>query len=67
MKCSHGATTGRLDAAALFYLRSRGLDEVAARTLLIRAFAESIVTSIRPAAVRSHIEQLLGERYKVIS
>jgi Fe-S cluster assembly protein SufD len=67
VKCSHGATTGRLDAAALFYLRSRGLDEVAARTLLIRAFAESIVTSIRPAAVRSHVEQLLGERYKVIS
>jgi Fe-S cluster assembly protein SufD len=67
VKCSHGATTGRLDAAALFYLRSRGLDEVAARTLLIRAFAESIVTSIRPPAVRSHVEQLLGERYKVIS
>ena len=67
VKCSHGATTGRLDAAALFYLRSRGLDEVAARTLLIRAFAESIVTSIRPSAVRSHVEQLLGERYKVIS
>jgi Fe-S cluster assembly protein SufD len=67
VKCSHGATTGRLDAAALFYLRSRGLDEAAARTLLIRAFAESIVTSIRPSAVRSHVEQLLGERYKVIS
>ena len=46
VKCSHGATTGQLDAAALFYLRSRGLDEAAARTLLIRAFAESIVTSI---------------------
>jgi Fe-S cluster assembly protein SufD len=67
VKCSHGATTGRLDAAALFYLRSRGLDEATARTLLIRAFAESIVTSIGPAAVRSYLEQLLDERYKVIS
>ncbi len=67
VKCSHGATTGQLDAAALFYLRSRGLDEVAARSLLIRAFAESIVTSIRPQTVRSHLEQLLDERYKVIS
>lgn len=67
VKCSHGATTGQLDAAALFYLRSRGLDEAAARTLLIRAFAESILTSIGQPAVRSHVEQLLGERYKVIS
>jgi Fe-S cluster assembly protein SufD len=67
VKCSHGATTGQLDATALFYLRSRGLDEATARALLIRAFAESIVTSIGPAALRSHLEQLLDERYKVIS
>ncbi|HET9444898.1 MAG TPA: Fe-S cluster assembly protein SufD, partial [Steroidobacteraceae bacterium] len=67
VKCSHGATTGQLDATALFYLRSRGLDEVAARNLLIRAFAESILTSIEPQAIRSHVEQLLDERYKVIS
>jgi len=48
-------------------LRSRGLDAAAARALLIRAFAESIVTSIGPPAVRSYLEQLLDERYKVIS
>jgi Fe-S cluster assembly protein SufD len=63
VKCSHGATTGQLDAAALFYLRSRGLDEATARTLLIRAFSESIVASIGPAAVRNHLEKLLDERY----
>jgi Fe-S cluster assembly protein SufD len=63
VKCSHGATTGQLDATALFYLRSRGLDEATARTLLIRAFADSIVSSIGPVAVRSHLEQVLDERY----
>lgn len=63
VKCSHGATTGQLDAAALFYLRSRGLDEATARTLLIRAFSESIVASIGPSAVRNHLEKLLDERY----
>jgi Fe-S cluster assembly protein SufD len=67
VKCSHGATTGQLDAAALFYLRSRGLDEAAARALLIRAFAESIVTSMSLPAVRNYLEQLLAERYRVIS
>jgi Fe-S cluster assembly protein SufD len=63
VKCSHGATTGQLDATALFYLRSRGLDETAARALLIRAFAESVVSSVGPPAVRSHLEKLLDERY----
>lgn len=67
VKCSHGATTGQLDATALFYLRSRGLDEATARTLLIRAFAESIVASIGPPAVRSHLEKLLDERYGMSS
>jgi Fe-S cluster assembly protein SufD len=63
VKCSHGATTGQLDASALFYLRSRGLDESAARALLIRAFAESVVSSVGPPAVRNHLEKLLDERY----
>jgi Fe-S cluster assembly protein SufD len=67
VKCSHGATTGQLDAAALFYLRSRGLDEVAARALLIRAFAESILSSFGPPPVRSHLEKLLDERYRISS
>ena len=33
VKCAHGATVGQLDEDALFYLRSRGLDESAARAL----------------------------------
>ncbi len=39
VKCSHGATIGQLDPAQLFYLRSRGLDETAARSLVTFAFA----------------------------
>ena len=39
VKCSHGATVGQLDPAELFYLRSRGLDESAARALVTFAFA----------------------------
>jgi Fe-S cluster assembly protein SufD len=63
VKCSHGATTGQLDPMQLFYLRSRGLSEAEARTLLIRAFAESIVSTIRPQPVRAYLEQLLRNRY----
>lgn len=51
VKCSHGTTVGQLDETALFYLRTRGIDESAARQLLTRAFAESI-------AVQAPIDQL---------
>ncbi len=42
VSCSHGATVGELDAAALFYLRSRGIPESEAKQLLTRAFAEEV-------------------------
>ena len=46
VKCSHGATTGRLDQKALFYLRSRGLNERSARALLTYAFAAEVVENV---------------------
>jgi Fe-S cluster assembly protein SufD len=64
VKCSHGATTGQLDATALFYLRSRGISESAARTLLIRAFAESILSSIDVVPLRTALERQIDERFK---
>lgn len=63
VKCSHGATTGQLDATSLFYLRSRGLDANEARLLLIRAFAESILASIEPQGLRAALEGWLRHRF----
>jgi Fe-S cluster assembly protein SufD len=63
VKCSHGATTGQLDATALFYLRSRGIDSETARALLIRAFAESILTSIETRELRTMLEDWLMQRF----
>ena len=63
VKCSHGATTGQLDTTSLFYLRSRGLDAAEARMLLIRAFAESILTSIEPQGLRTALEDWLRHRF----
>ena len=50
VKCKHGSTTGQLDAAALFYLRSRGIGEAEARALLTWAFAADVAERIRVAA-----------------
>lgn len=46
VQCAHGAATGALDEAALFYLRTRGLPPDQARAMLVRAFASSISNSI---------------------
>jgi len=46
VKCSHGATAGDLDHNALFYLRSRGLPEARARSLLVEAFLAEAVEAI---------------------
>ncbi len=43
VKCSHGATIGTLDDAAVYYLRSRGIDQATARALLLRGFLREAV------------------------
>jgi Fe-S cluster assembly protein SufD len=57
VKCAHGATTGQLDAGAMFYLRSRGIDEETAKSLLTFAFADTVLARMRSAQVRRHAEQ----------
>src|SRR5262249_28823873 len=59
VKCTHGATVGQLDAEQLFYLRARGLAEVAARSLLTFAFANDVVDRIRVAPLRRLLAALL--------
>ena len=63
VKCSHGATTGQLDAAALFYLRSRGIAEQDARGLLALAFVEAVLTGMRAQPVRDHISRIFRQHF----
>lgn len=57
VKCAHGATVGQLDADEVFYLKSRGLAEAAARSLLTYAFGAEILRDIPVAALRQRLEQ----------
>jgi Fe-S cluster assembly protein SufD len=52
VKCSHGATVGQLDAEALYYLRTRGMDEAQARAALTLAFAEPVIARCTLPAAR---------------
>ena len=62
VKCKHGSTTGQLDPEALFYLRSRGLDEDAARSLLTFAFASDVADRLRVPRVRAAVEEAIAVR-----
>ena len=59
VKCSHGATVGELDPDQLFYLRSRGVPEAAARAILIRAFLAESLDPISCAPARAWMESLV--------
>ena len=62
VKCTHGSTVGQLDEEAVFYLRSRGIGEEAAKSLLTYAFARDVIDRIKAPAVRHDLEELLLAR-----
>ncbi|MBZ5490057.1 MAG: Fe-S cluster assembly protein SufD [Acidobacteriia bacterium] len=59
VKCTHGATIGQFDDNALFYLRSRGLAEAAARHVLLLAFANECLDRMNSPQIREHLEKLV--------
>jgi Fe-S cluster assembly protein SufD len=62
VKCTHGATVGRLDEVARFYARSRGIPAAAADRLLTYAFAAEVVDEVALAPVREELDRLVLDR-----
>ena len=62
VRCTHGSTIGQLDDDAVFYLRSRGIGEEAATSLLTYAFAADVVERIKVEPVRRQLEDFLFAR-----
>jgi len=60
VKCTHGATIGQIEGDALFYLRSRGIDELSARKLLLFAFASECLDRMKQGPIRKHVEELIN-------
>ncbi len=64
VKCSHGATVGQIDEEALFYLRSRGINEDKARLMMMNAFAHEVVQKIKVEPLRDRIDELVDKRLR---
>ncbi len=62
VKCTHGATVGRLDDDALFYLRARGIGTAEARDLLVHAFAGEVLEAVKRPGLRRRLEAELWRR-----
>jgi len=62
VKCSHGCTVGRLDEDALFYMRSRGIEEKTATSLLLHGFALDILEKINHERVRTFVEAFITKK-----
>ena len=63
VKCTHGATVGRLDEMALFYLKSRGVGAENARALLTYAFAAEVLETVELDALREGLEAIAFRRF----
>ncbi len=65
VKCSHGCTIGQLDEDAMFYLQSRGIPQKEARALLMYAFANNVLASVRIPELKIRINKLIATKLGV--
>ena len=65
VKCSHGCTIGQLDEEAMFYLRSRGIGQKEARALLMYAFANNVLESVKIPELKRRINNLIATKIGV--
>lgn len=65
VRCSHGCTIGQLDEDALFYMQSRGIAKKEATALLMYAFANNVLESVRLGALKNRINGIIAEKLGV--
>lgn len=65
VKCSHGCTIGQLDEEAMFYLRSRGIPKKEAKALLMYAFANNVLESVRIPELKVRINKIIADKLGV--
>lgn len=65
VKCSHGCTVGQLDESAMFYMQSRGIPKKEAKALLMYAFSNEVIESIRIPELKARITKLIASKLGV--
>ena len=65
VKCSHGCTIGKLDESALFYMQSRGIPEKEAKALLMYAFSNNVLSSVKIPEIKQRITKIIATKLGV--
>ncbi|WP_431132798.1 Fe-S cluster assembly protein SufD [Psychroserpens mesophilus] len=65
VKCSHGCTIGQLDESAMFYMRSRGIPEKEAKALLMFAFSNNVLDSVKIPEIKQRITKIVANKLGV--
>ncbi len=65
VKCSHGCTIGQLDESAMFYMQSRGIPKKEAKALLMYAFSNEVIESIKIPELKNRITKLIATKLNV--
>jgi Fe-S cluster assembly protein SufD len=63
VKCSHGATSGQIDADEMFYLRTRGIRPEVARQLVVTGFLNEVIRRLDQPQIQSALQQLIEEKF----
>lgn len=65
VKCSHGCTVGQLDETALFYMQQRGIPKKEAKALLMYAFSNAVIESIKIPELKNRITTIIANKLGV--
>jgi Fe-S cluster assembly protein SufD len=64
VKCSHGATIGQMDKNALFYLKSRGLDDATAKQIMFQAFVGEVIERVKIESLKTYLLEKLHDKFE---
>ena len=64
VRCGHGASCGHIDEDAIFYMKSRGLDDLTARNFLIHGFVSEVIAKIELEPLREHVDQIVHSKLR---
>lgn len=65
VKCSHGCTVGQLDESAMFYMQSRGIPKKEAKALLMYAFSNEVIESVKIPELKNRINKIIATKLGV--
>jgi Fe-S cluster assembly protein SufD len=63
VKCTHGATSGQIDADEMFYLQARGIPPAVARQLLVSGFLNEVIERLEERVLADHLRKLIEEKF----